>query len=249
VSGDRLSFRQASPAPRRAARPGTSWLLGALLVGAMALAGFRAWLSRSEPPEGVVVEVRGEVARPGYHLVHPATVAEALRAAGGPLLADDRPLSPGARLQYEGGELQLLPPSDPVLVGIPLDLNEARVEELDAIPEVSRRLAERIVADRQQRGPFRRVEDLLRVSGLGEQGLRLLSPFVRVGEVPPTDVNTASASELELLPGVGAVLAARIVVERADGGPFRSLDELARVDGVGPALIEELRAHAVAVSP
>jgi competence ComEA-like helix-hairpin-helix protein len=223
--------------------------MGALLVGAVGIAGLRAWLSQAEPPEGVVVEVRGELPRPGYHLVQPPTVAEALRAAGGPSLQDDRPLTPGARLQYEGGEVQLLPPSDPVLVGLPLALNEARVEELDAIPEVSRSLAERIVADRQQRGPFRRVEDLRRVSGLGQDTLQLLAPFVEVGEVPPTDLNTASAAELELLPGVGPVLAARIVVERADGGPFRSLDELERVDGIGPALIERLRGHAVAGSP
>jgi competence ComEA-like helix-hairpin-helix protein len=244
VPGERLSFQKARPAPK-----GTSWLFAALLLAAMAVAGLRAWLSSSAPPEGIVVEVRGDLPRPGYHLVHPPTVAEALREAGGPSLDDDRVLSAGAKVQYEGGVIELLPPSEPLLVGIPLDLNEAGASQLDAIPEVSRSLAERIVADREQRGPFRRVEDLSRVPGVGAQAMAVLGPFVTVGEVPPTDLNTASASELELLPGVGPVLAARIVVERADGGPFRSLEELSRVDGIGPALIEKLRAHAIAESP
>jgi competence ComEA-like helix-hairpin-helix protein len=55
------------------------------------------------------------------------------------------------------------------------------------------------------------------------------------------DVNTAPAAEIEALPGVGTVLAARIVEGRAKG-PFDSIDDLARVPGVGPTTIERLRA-------
>ena len=54
------------------------------------------------------------------------------------------------------------------------------------------------------------------------------------------DVNTAPAAEIEALPGVGTVLAARIVEERA-GGSFDSVDDLARVPGVGRTTIERLR--------
>ena len=50
-------------------------------------------------------------------------------------------------------------------------------------------------------------------------------------------LNTASASELEALPGVGPRLAQRIVHERARRGGFRSLAELDAVRGVGPTLL------------
>lgn len=55
------------------------------------------------------------------------------------------------------------------------------------------------------------------------------------------DLNAASASELETLPGVGPRLAQRIVQARATRGGFRSISELDDVRGVGPALIARWR--------
>lgn len=55
------------------------------------------------------------------------------------------------------------------------------------------------------------------------------------------DVNHAAAPELELLPGVGPVLAARIIEDRAAHGPFRSIDDLQRVRGIGAKTAEKLR--------
>jgi competence protein ComEA len=55
------------------------------------------------------------------------------------------------------------------------------------------------------------------------------------------DVNEASASELEALPGVGPTTAAAIVAERDRNGPFLSVDDLERVAGIGPAKIEAIR--------
>ena len=63
-----------------------------------------------------------------------------------------------------------------------------------------------------------------------------LQPFVALSPVARTDLNTATAAELEQLPGVGPVLAARIVVDRDEHGPFDTLEALERVPGVGPAL-------------
>jgi competence protein ComEA len=54
------------------------------------------------------------------------------------------------------------------------------------------------------------------------------------------DVGAAPRGEIEALPGVGPVLAARIVAER-DRAPFASLDDLTRVPGVGATTIERLR--------
>jgi competence protein ComEA len=56
------------------------------------------------------------------------------------------------------------------------------------------------------------------------------------------DLNRAHARELTLLPGVGPVLARRIVENRNRLGPFESVDALARVDGIGDKTIERIRA-------
>ncbi|MCB9367040.1 MAG: helix-hairpin-helix domain-containing protein [Calditrichaeota bacterium] len=57
----------------------------------------------------------------------------------------------------------------------------------------------------------------------------------------PIDVNTAEANDLERLPGIGPVLALRIVSHREQNGPFRSVDELENVSGIGPKKLEALR--------
>lgn len=60
-----------------------------------------------------------------------------------------------------------------------------------------------------------------------------------VGFINP---NSADAATLERLPGVGPVLAKRIVEERTLHGPFLSWRGLQRVKGIGPKLAEKLRA-------
>lgn len=58
---------------------------------------------------------------------------------------------------------------------------------------------------------------------------------------PRVDLNRADVRELDGLPGIGPVLAARIVEHRRRHGSFRSVDELRAVRGVGPRLLERLR--------
>jgi competence protein ComEA len=57
----------------------------------------------------------------------------------------------------------------------------------------------------------------------------------------PLDLNRAGPRELDGLPGVGPVLAGRIVLQRRRYGPFRGVDELLAVRGVGPRLLERIR--------
>ncbi|WP_447972448.1 ComEA family DNA-binding protein [Nitrospira sp. Kam-Ns4a] len=55
------------------------------------------------------------------------------------------------------------------------------------------------------------------------------------------DLNYASVEELEALPGVGAILARRIVEWRAVHGPFRTVEQLRDVKGIGRSRFERLR--------
>jgi competence protein ComEA len=57
----------------------------------------------------------------------------------------------------------------------------------------------------------------------------------------PVDINTATASDLEQLPGVGPATALAIVDDRDRNGPFASVDDLDRVRGIGPAKLDALR--------
>lgn len=58
------------------------------------------------------------------------------------------------------------------------------------------------------------------------------------------DLNTASAAELELLPGIGPTLAARILFDRQQHGAFSSIEDLDRVRGIGEKMIEKIRPFA-----
>jgi competence protein ComEA len=57
------------------------------------------------------------------------------------------------------------------------------------------------------------------------------------------DLNNATVSELDTLPGVGPVTAAAIVAWRDANGRFSSVDQLSEVDGIGPARLDKLRDH------
>jgi competence protein ComEA len=82
--------------------------------------------------------------------------------------------------------------------------------------------------------------------GAGEQ-VRQPTPGPGATDKPgsgaPLDLNTATAAQLEELPGVGPVLAQRIIEWRTEHGRFSSIDELQEVTGVGAKKFESLKSH------
>lgn len=62
---------------------------------------------------------------------------------------------------------------------------------------------------------------------------------------PSINLNTASASDLETLPGIGPSLAEKIIEFRQLNGPFESLDDLLAVSGIGPSKLEDIRDYTV----
>lgn len=61
--------------------------------------------------------------------------------------------------------------------------------------------------------------------------------------VAPVQLNTATADQLETLPGIGPVTAQAILQWRTDNGPFTSVDELLDVSGIGDATLDDIRPY------
>ena len=57
----------------------------------------------------------------------------------------------------------------------------------------------------------------------------------------PVNVNTADASQLQSLPGIGPSKASAIISYRSANGPFKRVDDLVRVKGIGPKTLAKLR--------
>ncbi len=142
----------------------------------------------------VVVHAAGAVVVPGvYHLPSGARVADLVEAAGGPSSVADvdrvnlaAPLTDGMRVYLPAvGEAVPSVTGDatgasPTQDAGPLDLNTATLEQLDTLPGVGPATAAAIVEERDRRGGFRSVDDLLDVRGIGEAKMAQLRSRVRV---------------------------------------------------------------------
>ena len=74
----------------------------------------------------------------------------------------------------------------------------------------------------------------------GAPGVASGAPPTPGGGSGAVHLNAASAAELDALPGIGPVLAQRIVDHRSEHGPFQRVEDLQDVAGIGPAILEGL---------
>lgn len=148
----------------------------------------------------IEVSVEGAVASPGVKtLGGEARVQDALNAAGGLLAnADMRQINPARRLD-DGEQVRVPtlvptpPPRDSPLAGnvaavpVPtpmsalININTASVAELDTLPRIGPSLAARIIAYREQHGPFHTVDELANVSGISAKMVDDMRSLVTVG--------------------------------------------------------------------
>lgn len=65
------------------------------------------------------------------------------------------------------------------------------------------------------------------------------------GGAVKVDINRAPSAELQRIPGIGPALAERIIRYRETNGPFRTVEDLVKVSGIGAATLEKMRPYAV----
>jgi competence protein ComEA len=151
-------------------------------------------------PVEVVVQVAGAVAQPGvYRLADGARVVDLVEAAGGALAdADLQALALAGRLT-DGQRIQVPRQGEvlsPSVLGVaaadatgagaasapetPVDVNVATMAELDTLPGIGPATAQAILTYRERNGPFRTVDDLGEVQGIGPARLDALRDLVRV---------------------------------------------------------------------
>ena len=178
----------------------------------------------------VIVFVSGAVQHPGlYTLPAGARVGDAIAAAGGLLSQVDSALVNQAQPLMDGAQLHI--PASPAVVT--QETSEPVVEQLTP-PQALTAPATGLTAALPTPTPVVRsgtVDIAGAVTLAGDQA----------GAAAPAagliNINTATAAELDSLPGIGPAKAQGII----DNRPYANVEELDRVPGIGPATLDRLR--------
>jgi len=196
----------APTAPRAAAASSTFSRTAPTTIARAPTAAATSTTTASAVAGAIVIDVVGAVRSPGVvSLSARARVVDAIRAAGGALPTADlarlnlaAKLADGARVAVpqfgqpppavdpnavSGNASGATNPSGgtPTGAGAPIDVNSAPIDQLETLPGIGPALAGAIVQERERNGPFRSVDDLNRVPGIGDGRLSQLRDLVTVG--------------------------------------------------------------------
>jgi competence protein ComEA len=175
---------------------------GMLFLSASAPRGSPVSLLPPPTQAPVVVYVTGAVHNPGLYSLPPDSRRQhAIHAAGGMLpQANDQsvnlaePLKDGERIYVaaknpspststgtdEVGSEFLLQPASSLTTTFPINLNTASQPELELLPGIGPALAGRIIQYRLDNGPFSEIEEVMKVSGIGEGKFEQIKDLVTV---------------------------------------------------------------------
>ena len=64
-----------------------------------------------------------------------------------------------------------------------VNINTASQDQFEALPGVGAKTAQRILEHRQKNGPFKKVEELMNIKGIGEKSFLKLKPYLTIGAV------------------------------------------------------------------
>lgn len=171
-----------------------------ILVLGLGFTGLWAWRagllwppapSVSAPLPKIFIAIQGDLPRPGLYVFSaPPTTQEVWEAAGGQgtVRGPGQPLPSGSRLVLgpEGEcSLERLSGSELLTLGLALDPNLATAADLAALPGIGPVLAQRIVAFREEHGPFKNIADLQEVKGLGPATLANIRSFIEITPMEP----------------------------------------------------------------
>jgi competence protein ComEA len=146
-------------------------------------------------PVLLLVHVAGWVHQPGVYELHEGQrIIDAIEAAGGAKAGADLTTINLAALLTDAQQIVVAkkgatgpgPPSSGTTTGSGtggselVNINTATLDQLETLPGIGEVLAQRIVDYREENGPFRTVEDLLEVSGIGDATLADLKPHITV---------------------------------------------------------------------
>lgn len=156
-----------------------------------------------------------------------------------------------------------------------VNLNKADAATLTTVPSIGEKMAGDIIAWREANGPFKSVDQLRgNIKGVGEKKFAKMRPYltteggISTGSAPgekgksgkkskssgggapaegSIDINSATADQLDAVPGIGPVMAEAIVAYREENGKFASVEDLqGKVKGVGEKTLEKISPYLTA---
>lgn len=140
--------------------------------------------------------------------------------------------------QVQGMDEQKLRGMKGQLTAEKINVNTAKADELQKVPGMDQALAQSIIQYRDTNGPFQSVDDLTKVQGISDQKLESIQAYLTVEKI---NVNTATAEEMQIIPGMDQALAQSIIQYREANGPFQSVDELTQVQGIDDQKLQSMQ--------